>query len=324
MKIINFIKRVVAEDRTLSLSLLFVMAVTAIIIPFVIQSSIEDSYDEIQRKTVRIFDGKSMIGSTDGYRIVEYKKADIPNDIDKESVCYKQKYGDIKEYYRSTSKWDIYVLQRDGEGKFNMYQICPYAVGNDYGGGDISYYFERLYSDVIDDGAYNIDNNNAYKIYAFNDINTHYHKIKPYPDDKDEIRWYDFGGAKLYLNQKLVKTYKIERRGFKIILTYTLSFVIAFAIEIFLFILLGLKNRNVMHKASTRIEHLADTALELDYDELLDCIKPDNFMNPYDANKVKVANDLYSALLHAKNNNTVIQIIYSTARKELGIKSLTK
>jgi len=42
-------------------------------------------------------------------------------------------------------------------------------------------------------------------------------------------------------------------------------------------------------------------------------------MHPYDAEKVRIANDLYSALLKSKGNDTIIQMIYEKAKDELGI-----
>ena len=37
-------------------------------------------------------------------------------------------------------------------------------------------------------------------------------------------------------------------------------------------------------------------------------------MHPYDAEKVRIANDLYSALLKSKGNDTIIQMIYEKGR----------
>jgi hypothetical protein len=42
-------------------------------------------------------------------------------------------------------------------------------------------------------------------------------------------------------------------------------------------------------------------------------------MSPYDPEKVKIANDLYSALLKSQGNETIISMIKDKAFSELGI-----
>lgn len=42
-------------------------------------------------------------------------------------------------------------------------------------------------------------------------------------------------------------------------------------------------------------------------------------MNPYDSEKVKVANDLYSALLKSRDNETIIRMIEEKAKDILKI-----
>ena len=43
-------------------------------------------------------------------------------------------------------------------------------------------------------------------------------------------------------------------------------------------------------------------------------------MSPYDPDKVKLANDLYSALINSQGNDTIISMIKEKAFSELGIK----
>jgi hypothetical protein len=42
-------------------------------------------------------------------------------------------------------------------------------------------------------------------------------------------------------------------------------------------------------------------------------------MNPYDEEKVRIANDLYSALLKSKGNETIIRMIEEKAKETLKI-----
>jgi hypothetical protein len=58
---------------------------------------------------------------------------------------------------------------------------------------------------------------------------------------------------------------------------------------------------------------------DTDIDGLLLKLNPSNFMSPYDPKKVKIANDLYSALLRSQDNETIVSMIREKAKIELGI-----
>jgi len=62
-----------------------------------------------------------------------------------------------------------------------------------------------------------------------------------------------------------------------------------------------------------------ETSASVEYSALLQKLNPVNFMHPYDAEKVRIANDLYSALLKSKGNDTIIQMIYEKGKDELGM-----
>ena len=62
-----------------------------------------------------------------------------------------------------------------------------------------------------------------------------------------------------------------------------------------------------------------DTISDAEYEVLMHKINPINFMNPYDSEKVKVANDLYSALLKSRDNETIIRMIEEKAKDILKI-----
>ena len=62
-----------------------------------------------------------------------------------------------------------------------------------------------------------------------------------------------------------------------------------------------------------------ETSASVEYSALLQKLNPVSFMHPYDAEKVRIANDLYSALLKSKGNDTIIQMIYEKGKDELGI-----
>ena len=75
------------------------------------------------------------------------------------------------------------------------------------------------------------------------------------------------------------------------------------------------KIKNHLFKPRTSESGLSN----FEYEVLLQKINPINFMNPYDAEKVKLANDLYSALLKSRDNATIVKMIEEKAKRELKI-----
>ena len=57
----------------------------------------------------------------------------------------------------------------------------------------------------------------------------------------------------------------------------------------------------------------------MDIKELQEKLNPVNFMSPYNPEKVKIANDLYAALMNSQNNEIIVSMIREKAKSELGI-----
>lgn len=169
-------------------------------------------------------------------------------------------------------------------------------------------------------------------------------------ENKDDISWWDENlanitwftfnqGISFSLNSKVIK-YKITERKVAIIVTYIIIITLALLLD---FVILWLLWRFVFkHHNKTLYEYDEDyydeeyvnskhedeeqasanytsDQIDIDIEALMKKIHPSNFMEPYDAKKVKIANDLYSALLNVQNNETIINIIKAKAQSELNI-----
>lgn len=91
-------------------------------------------------------------------------------------------------------------------------------------------------------------------------------------------------------------------------------------------------NCNVIDKTKVDIQSINGSAINKPieeeyknlYDELTSKCHPKNFMEPYDHQKVKVANEIYSDLINSAEDLTKLREIRDKAAKELGIQFSSK
>ena len=313
-----------------------------------IDSCVESSYNEILENMSRIFDFKNQYGICDeSYAIVSYKLDSVPPENKfSDKSAYDQQYGHIDKYYTALSGWKIdhYSLSRDW---IFMSEIEPVAVGIS-DSSSISttpeILFRKMYNNIISDKNFNIDVNNESLFSKLRGVDTRFHHLKrSFIETVPSIYWYDYKDYKLYYKTSSLGVFKVERSEDTIILYKWIISIILMFLEAL--VLSGINyylktnkiNRNKNKNKNSRYNKrgnkksnfkfgitLNKTTEEInenksDVENLLEKINPQNFMNPYDAEKVKLANDLYSVLLTAKDNETIISMIQEKAILELGI-----
>ena len=294
-----------------------------------VKSSKEDieayaSYYEIRNHCFR---------SEQSYAIVSYKLVEKPNVGKKDSSTWEQLFGKTNYYYVATNKpWFIIQYKGDKTGIF-AYRIEPYAVAlyskdSDSPASD----FRKLY-DFIHEG-YEVGDFDCSPI----TMKTKYH----YFERRDvslsaETQWYDHYSDKMFFTKQPFALFQIREDSSKIEQDLYTYIIFSILLETLLFALIWYLLKKLKGKSFPLFKNLKDMALNMkhtilsksetsdnavtdaEYEFLLHKINPINFMNPYDAEKVKVANDLYSALLKSRDNETIIHLIKEKAKAELNI-----
>ena len=204
--------------------------------------------------------------------------------------------------------------------------ITPYAVGLFHENWDSPeslfeyFYYSWTNTDVI-------DRNNAYKIDKLQNLNSKFHKINARKRNIDEYeRWKNYGGGRAFAHWKIIKTYfvgsKIFKTGFYRVLYNGAALIVPFLLYWVVVTVLKRKKKPLKNKFNLDISLNRSTETssnEKSVDELLTKLNPNNFMSPYDPQKVRIANDLYSALLQSRDNETIVSMIREKAKTELGI-----
>lgn len=301
-----------------------------------IKSAVQESYNEIQDEiTYGIFENNKAFGIREKtYTIVPFKLDSIPSkDRFTDKSEYDQQYGLIDHYYKAGGGWVIYVFEKSGDVVYQK-NIEPFAVGTSqstYFKSSPEDLFRRMYNYIIEDEDYNVDLNNENKISKLKNLKSRFHHIKIESNDywDGSLIWYSSGHDKMYSKVSYSGKYQITRDDTTINLYYWLLPIISIVLEIL--ILIGLyqlfrkkqkiKKKKSGFKLGITLNKSSEDLPEANTDvkDLLEKINPSNFMNPYDAEKVKIANDLYSALLKAMDNETIISMIRDKAISELGI-----
>ena len=304
-----------------------------------VDNEVDESRRDINRSLSLIYGKNEGVChfKKSGYTIVSYKLSEIPHIGDKDSSIYIQMYGNIKGYYVAKNKpWNIrqYIYE---DGLLRAYMINPYAVGLYSISGSPEKSFKTLYDYIID--GYNVTDG---EVLEPANVKSNYHYMQEYSNDMEtEIRWYDYYSDKLFFTRNCYAFYRIVEDTNKSQLHRYLSIVVFTILESILFFLalyLKKKSRKGGFTFTKRIKEIImhinkkqsfisdpkqyssnNSVTEMEYDVLLHKINPLNFMNPYDAEKVKLANDLYSALLKSKDNETLIHMIEEKAKNDLKI-----
>lgn len=304
-------------------------AIFVIVVNICLNDKIDASLNDIKNQINEdIFESKKYIGTCgDSYTIVGYKGATLPKNTSTDTTKYAQKYGRIVAYYKATGGWEIRYFENMGDSIIER-SITPYAVGM-FQLHDNWYSPKRLFRDFYDSltNTDEIDPNNAYKIDKLQNLNSKFHKISARERNIDEYeRWGDYGGGRAFANWKIVKTYfvggKIFKTGFYRVLYNGVALFVPFLLYWVVVTVLKRKKKPLKNQFNLDISLNRSTETssnEKSVDELLTRLNPNNFMSPYDPQKVRIANDLYSALLQSRDNETIVSMIREKAKAELGI-----
>lgn len=289
--------------------------------------------DEIRRSEDTINDRlKRFEGQGECYRkktsytIVEYKKTEKPDITAKDSSAYEQMYGSFEDYYVATSKpWNFVLYKKFDKGIIFASCINPYAVGLSFSKPKDA--FKKLYNNI--QNGYQVSNSD----FSISSINSDFHSLSRTSNDgSEDIAWYDDSyGERLFFTEKVFAIYRVKEDFDKVQRYFFIGISIFAIIETLLFALFWyvkkkwksviakfkIKKQSIYSKNPTKEKEISD----LEYELLLRKIHPNNFMNPYDAEKVRIANDLYSALLKSKGNQTIIHLIEEKAKSSLKIES---
>ena len=297
-------------------------------------SEVEESENDIKRYEKNYFgDDKGIcVRDKTTYTIVSYKLAEKPSPEGEDSSIYAQMYGSFDRYYVATNKpWDIvqYIYEY---GELKVYSINPCAVGIKGEYSTPEQKFDDLYDKIYE--GYNV--NGKYH-YTPEDCRSSYHYLKRESRDFTDTLFYAEYSEKLFFTKKWYASYYVKEDTEKILFdTYTRIFGFIL-LETLLFALFWYLRKKLKGKSFPSFSNLKDkvssikptivsksktsddSVSDTEYEVLLHKINPINFMNPYDAEKVKIANDLYSALLKSRDNETIIRMIEEKAKTDLKI-----
>ena len=308
----------------------FVFVIIIIGVNSYVTSEINHSEESIKRK-IRPYDD-SYYNYKDSYSIVSYELRDKPSMVDEDASLYEQMYGNANYYYAATNQpWAITKYQKGSifHSYINAYRLQPCAVALKYKSENSPVKeFRQLYDLVV-------KNHDVKKqeITPLEDIKTDFHYIEKI-SLSDEVQyhftdtlWYTDNSNNLFLTETRFAQYYICNDNEKESLYRYCGVAALVVIETIIFALIWYFRRRIKKIKLGRFKNpltkepptIDNSFSDADYEVLLHKINPINFMNPYDAEKVKIANDLYSALLKSKDNETIIKMIEEKAKKDLKI-----
>ena len=257
-----------------------------------------------------------------------YKEEDCINWND--TLSYNQIYAHIEHYFEAMSGWDVVTYTYEHEHIVET-TISPIAFGvyANYTANPTDA-FDYLYESLIGEGsAFRVINESKWNDL---DMESDYHNLSKYNYQRvlalsRDTFWYDMPYGKIFFEKDKTSAYFIETKETKIFIQktlYVLIITLCEAVIAFLIVKAIRASRRIKHRLSLNWKTLLpkkrrETSACVEYSALLQKLNPVNFMHPYDAEKVRIANDLYSALLKSKDNDTIIRMIYEKAKDELGI-----
>lgn len=253
-------------------------------------------------------------------------------DLD-DTLSYNQIYSNIKTYYSVKSGWSIEEYSFD-EHCIIKTTIRPIALGvNSYDSIDIDNAFRLLYNNIINDES-KVHRKNIDVIIS--DIESDLHKIEYENSFGCDSLWIDYNFGKIFIEHnydlyRIASSWDLisERKSHYNLLAYLSEILLGFLIFKVIKRAKNKDNSGAKRNQSKIIKSLSRylkpskekvaPQKHILYDVLIQKINPINFMHPYDAEKVKLANDLYSVLINSEDNETIIKMIYEKAKKDLEI-----
>lgn len=276
-----------------------------------------------------LYEGNSIGTGYELNTIFHYEKDSLPK-VDDESKR-QQMYGDYDNYFKISGGWYILVLKREGDVVFK-YRISPFAAVTDYS-NPVSIISETR--DAVTD-KYNCNDLHDDDISSIDGKKSKFHHFKRYDmdpsDDSAEIYWWNFHYGKGFVKNELVNQYRLIEDEDKIIFFQLKCYTIALLTYILIVLLINWIYRKCMAlvrklKGKIPIIQKHEKALDANdteklYQKLMLEIHPSNYFNPYNPEKVRIANDLLEALQNNRGNRTIIEMIREKAVSSLGIDSL--
>ena len=272
-----------------------------------------------------------LCGKQERRPLINYKGEDYIDWDD--TLSYNQIYSQIEHYYVAKSGWEVktYAFQQNQivetvirPSSFGSYPNCTTSPTDAF---KYLYEFikrENSSHDIIKESTWDdIDIESDYHY-----LDKHEFQLPPFSREyKCDTLWLDMPYGKIFMEEEKTNCYSILTNVYKISKTKRLYVAIATiteAIIAFLIVKAIRASRRMRHKISLNWKAILpkkrrETSASVEYSALLQKLNPVNFMHPYDAEKVRIANDLYSALLKSKGNDTIIQMIYEKGKDELGI-----
>lgn len=341
---------ILKENRVLFFTYFILLLCAGLGVYYITEERIDDSLRELKSQ---VYFSSNCISFGNGRTITAYEKEDIPTLSD--ASKQEQMYGSVKTFYKADQSncWSIRYLKKVSETKWEYYLIKPWAVGLfancSTSVGDV---FSELYDGVVSDDDLNCNKANEYTLDVFSSHKTKYHYIaksySSYGSESGSTWWRNYYNRRAYYDYTCLGSYEIEEDSEAVTHTYLILGVIAFLLVSLLMLLISFISRSVRGKqksepkpkmvldSSSPIpphdeapiapavapqdhEFAASTELNDRFERIKLAINPVQFMAPYDAEKVRIANDLYEALLKNKDNETILEMIEEKAKKSLGV-----
>ena len=298
-----------------------------------VTDKVKSSKEEIESITSNLYESENgyCFREVQSYTLVQYKLMEKPSIEDMDSSAYEQMYGKANYYYVATnSPWNIIQYIKEQSGFISAYRIEPHAVALERRvSTSPGMEFRKLYDFTIKEFDVRVKDKSP------EEIKTDFHfiiKSTSFVFLGPSISWFTFNSNKLFLERSFSDVYMVKEDSDKIELYRYGGVALFIFLETILFILFWYFKRN-LKKIKSKLKALdyyldphnketiiAENGLtDTEYEVLLQKINPINFMTPYDAEKIKIANDLYSALLKSRDNETIIKMIEEKAKRELNI-----
>ena len=233
-------------------------------------------------------------------------------------------YEGIKSLYiiKDGDPWATVLLERTDIDSFRYTRESPYAVGfNSKNGSSIKQHFNDFINFLHDEEVTN-DVHNIPIIQSILIAKSKYHYVSPSHEESCITPLHYYSSCTSYTNT-ITRDYIICKDKAAIAKDYYLySSIIFIVLSLILSIVLFYGGDNEIEeaekgKAITESSHTDtnDERIQI----LLAAISPSNFVSPYDAEKIRIATDLYTALQENLDNEIIVGMIEVKAKELLGV-----
>lgn len=264
-------------------------------------------------------------------KIIHYELDSIPQ-VEDESKR-QQMYGDYENYFKISGGWYILMLKRDGD-VILKYRIYPFAAITNW--SNPVNLIKETRDAAIECDEYHCNDYYEYRISNIDGKETKFYKFErnnfTSDNNNEDVQWWNFDSGKGFVKKELACSYQLVEKESDIFFFQLKCYTIGLLIYMLIVLLINwtirkcviINNRikRKFSKAHGRNKTLDSKDVEKLYQKLRLEIHPSNYFNPYNPEKVRIANDLLEALENNKGNRTIIEMIRDKAVKSLGIDSL--